>query len=98
MEIVFKNNDLDRLETDSQYTAGFPSEVVTAYRKRIWAIRSATDERDFYVFKSWHSEKLCGNRDHQHSIRLNGQWRLIIEIVKMKPSNVIKIVSVENYH
>jgi len=98
MEIIFRNKDLDRLEVDSEFTAGFPREVVRAFRKRIQAIRSAADERDFYVFKSWHYEKLGGGRAHQRSLKLNNQWRLIIEIIPMKPSNVIEIVSIEDYH
>lgn len=98
MEIVFRNKDLDRLEIDSEFTAGYAPGIVKAYRKRIWAIRNATDERDFYVFKSWHYEKMKGNRSKQRSIKLNEQWRLIIEIIKMKPSNVIKIIGIEDYH
>lgn len=89
---------MDLLETDSEYTAGFAPGIVKAYRKRIWAIRNATDERDFYVFKSWHYEKLEGNRSHQHSIMLNKQWGLIIEIIEMKPSNLIAIIGIEDYH
>lgn len=98
MEIVFRNKDLDRLETDPEFAGGFMPAIVKAYRKRIWAIRNATDERDFYVLKSWHYEKLKGNRSHQRSIKLNQKWRLIIEIVKMKPSNVIEIIGIEDYH
>ena len=98
MEIIFRDKDLEQLEIDPDFTAGFQLGVVKAYRKRLWAIRSATDERDFYVLKSWHCEKLKGDRSHQHSIMLNKQWRLIIEIVKMQPSNVIEIVGIEDYH
>jgi len=98
MEIVFRNKDLDRLEIDPHFTAGLMPEIVKAYRKRVWAIRNAIDERDFYCFKSWRFEKLKGNRSRQHSIRLNQQWRLIIEIVDMKPSNVIEIIGIEDYH
>ncbi len=98
MEIVFRDKDLDRLEIDREFTAGFPREIVKAFRKRIQAIRSATDERDFRELKSWHYEKLKGNRSHQRSIKLNDQWRLIIEVITMKPSNVIEIVAIEDYH
>jgi proteic killer suppression protein len=98
MEVVFRHKDFDRLETDSDFTAGFSSDIVKAYRNRLWAIRNATDERDIYVLKSWHFEKLSGDRSHQRSIRLNGQWRLIIEIIESKPANVIEIVGIEDYH
>ena len=98
MEIVFRNKDLDRLEIDPSFTAGLTPEIVKTYRKRVWVIRNASEEREFYGFKSWHFEKLKGKRSHQHSIRLNKQWRLIIEIMDMKPSNVIEIIKIEDYH
>ena len=42
-------------------------------------IRAASDERTFYELKSLHFEKLKGDRSHQHSMRLNKQWRFIVE-------------------
>jgi proteic killer suppression protein len=48
-------------------------------------IRAAPDERVFYQLKSLHFEELLGNRSHQHSMRLNDQWRLIIEFVTDLP-------------
>ncbi len=63
MEIAFADDDLDRLETDPAFTAGFGQAVVKAYRKRIQQIRAATDERTFYALKSLHFEKLKGDRE-----------------------------------
>jgi proteic killer suppression protein len=42
-------------------------------------IRAASDERDFYALKSLHYEKLHGKRSHQRSMRLNDQFRLILQ-------------------
>lgn len=98
MDIVFRNKDLGRLETDPNFTAGFDAGVVKAYRKRIWVIRNATNERDFYAFKSWHCEKLKADRPNQWSIMLNKKWRLIFQIIKMTPSNTIEIIKIEDYH
>ncbi|MCZ8075199.1 MAG: type II toxin-antitoxin system RelE/ParE family toxin, partial [Paucibacter sp.] len=75
MEVEFDDDDLDRLETDPQFTAGFAQEVVRAYRKRMQQIRAFRDERDFMQLKSLHFEKLKGDRAGQHSVRLNLQWR-----------------------
>lgn len=47
MEIEYRNEDLDRLETDRDFTAGFSRDLVKAFRKRIQAIRAAVDERTF---------------------------------------------------
>lgn len=98
MEVEFDDEDLDRLETDAQFTAGQSQEVVRAYRKRMQQIRAFLDERDFYAVKSLHFEKLRGNREGQHSIRLNLQWRLILEIRGGHPCKVIGIIEIVDYH
>jgi proteic killer suppression protein len=61
-------------------------------------IRAAPDERIFYASKSLHFEKLQGNRNHQHSMKLNDQWRLVIELKGEGRNKVVLIVSVEDYH
>ena len=61
-------------------------------------IRSAPDERVFYGMKSLHFEKLQGKRSHQRSIRLNDQWRLIIEFEGKDPGKIVVVVSIEDYH
>ncbi|MBV2182039.1 MAG: type II toxin-antitoxin system RelE/ParE family toxin [Castellaniella sp.] len=98
MDVEFDDQDLDRLETDGQFTAGFPQEVVRTYRKRLQQIRAFRDERDFYQLKSLHFEKLNGSRQGQSSVRLNVQWRLIVEIRGDHPCKVVGIVEVVDYH
>ena len=44
MEVEFDDEDLDRLETDPNFTAGFAQEIVRAYRKKMQQIRAARDE------------------------------------------------------
>jgi proteic killer suppression protein len=98
MEIEFANSDLARLETDADFNAGFGEPVVRGYRKVIRFIRAAEDERDFRSMRSLHFEKLKGNRSHQHSFRLNNQWRLIVEVRKTQPKNSIFVVEIVDYH
>ncbi len=98
MEVEFDDYDLDCLETDAQYTAGHSQEVVRAYRKRMQQIRAFRDERDFLTVRSLNFEKLKGNREGQHSIRLNLQWRLIFEIRGDHPCKVIGIIEIVDYH
>ncbi len=97
-EVRFKDEFLERLETEVNYSAGYSEAIVKAFRKRMQFIRSATDERDFYALKSLRFEKLKGNRDHQHSIRINDQWRLILEIQGESPSKVLIVIGIEDYH
>ena len=98
VEVEFASKDLDRLETDPGFTAGLPPDVVRAFRKRVQFIRGAADERDLRSWKSNRFKKLKGDRDHQHSMRLNDQWRLILEIKDADPKNIVVVVSVEDYH
>lgn len=98
MEVEFADKDLDRLETDPDDDAGFSQEIVRAFRKRMQVIRAAPDERVFYALKALHYEKLKGNRSHQHSMRLNKQWRLILEIKQAEAGKIIIVVSIEDYH
>ena len=102
MEVVFADDDLYRLETDPVFTGNQEQPIVKAFRKRMQQIRAAPDERDFYRLKSLRFEKLGGKRRYQHSMRLNDQYRLIVEFVKgnsaTQSSKVIKIVGIEDYH
>jgi toxin HigB-1 len=98
MDVEFADEKWDRLETDPAFNAGFAREIVRAYRKLMQVIRSAPDERTFHAMKSLHFEKLRGDRDHQRSMRLNKQWRLIVEIKPSEPKNVVVIVGIEDYH
>ena len=98
MEVVFADDDLDRLETDPSYNAGLAEGIVRAYRMRVQSIRSAVDERDLRQMKSHRFEKLKGKRAHQHSLRLNDQFRLIVEIIESENRKQVQIVSIEDYH
>jgi len=87
-----------RLYTDPKYQAGFPSHVVSKFRMRMQQIIAATSEKDFYNSKGLHYEKLKGDRSHQHSMRLNEQWRLILELTERNGKKVLRIVAIEDYH
>ena len=77
---------------------GFQANIVTLYRKRLAFIRAAPDERDFYSFRGLRFEKLKGDRVGQYSMRLNDQWRLIIEFSESKKGKVVVVISVVDYH
>ena len=98
MEARFRDKNLDRLETDPKYDGGFSQTVVKAFRKKMQVIRAADDERAFYALKSLHFEQLKGDRSSQHSMRLNDQWRLILELEGASPDKIVVLVSIEDYH
>jgi proteic killer suppression protein len=98
MEIEYRNSNLDQLETDRDFNAGFARDIVSAFRKRIQVIRAAVDERDLYAIRGNRFEKLKGSRAHQYSMRLNDQWRLIIEIKQTSPKNTVIVIDIADYH
>lgn len=98
MEVEFDTDDLDKLETEPAFTGGFGPEVVRGFRKVMQAIRAAQDERDLHASRGLRFEKLSGKRKHQHSFRINKQWRLIVEIRGQGTQKRIGIVSIEDYH
>lgn len=98
MEVDFDDDRLNRLEIDTGFDAGFGREVVRGFRKVMQTIRASADERDLYVLKSLHFEKLEGARAHERSLRINRQWRLIIEVVGQAPNKRILVKAIEDYH
>ena len=98
MEVEFEDASLRRLEADPGFTAGYDAAIVEAFRKRMQFIRAAVDERAFYAMKSLHYEKLKGNLDGHSSMRLNDQWRLIIELQGAASDKTVAVISIEDYH
>lgn len=98
MDVTFKNQSLDRLETDASYSAGLGDALVKAYRRAMQHIRAASDERTLYSRRSFRFEKLSGDRAGQHSMRLNDQWRLIVEIQGEAPNKTIHVIEIVDYH
>ena len=98
MDIEFADEYLDRLETDPRFHAGLPIGVVKGYRKVLGWIRAAQDERDFRQMRSLNFEKLRGDRSHQYSMRLNNQYRLIMELAKTGRRTVVVVIDVADYH
>lgn len=98
MEVEFEDETLRRMAFDAAETGGLDTAVVKAYRKRIQFIQAAIDERAFYAMKSLHFEKLKGDRDGQHSMRLNDQWRLILRFAVNAQGKRVVILSITDYH
>ena len=98
MEVKYDDADLERLETDPAVNTRLGRDLLRAFRKCMQLIRAVPDERSLYGFQSRRFKQLQGARSHQHSLRLNDQWRLIVEIEKGNPKNVLKIIAIEDYH
>ena len=101
MDVIHKDDELERLEFDPRFTANLSQALVKAFRKKMQAIRAANDERDLYRQRSNNFEELQGKRKGQYSIRLNDQYRLVFEFSEGETSSQAKTVTViriEDYH
>jgi proteic killer suppression protein len=98
VETTFADNAYRLLRDDPDAKTSFAENIVRAYRRVMRIIDDAKDERDIRVMKSLRFKRLEGKRQHQHSLRLNDQWRLIVEIVEGDPKNTIHVIRIEDYH
>ena len=98
MRVRFGNEDLALVETNQAHRLKLPVEVVQTTRRRLRFLRQARDERDIYAMVSLHYEQLIGDRQGQRSIRLNGKWRIILEIDRECDPMEIVILEVSNHY
>lgn len=98
MNLEFDDKGLRSLDTDLQETGGFSEGIVKRFRFVVGFIAAAQDERDFRILPGLRFEKLKAKRAHQHSLRLNDQWRLIIEIRGEGPQKRIGAIEIADYH
>ena len=98
MRFYFADRKLKRLYTEEKGAHKYPEAVVDAFFDVMAVIAAAEDERDLYALKSLHYEKLKGQRSHQRSLRLNNQFRLVVEREEDEEGKVFWIVSIEDYH
>jgi len=98
MKVRFANENTSLVETDQAHRLRLPVAVIQAARRKIRLLREGLDERDLYAMKSLHYEKLQGGLDGLRSIRLNDQWRLIIEIDQVCEPLEIVIKEISNHY
>lgn len=100
MRYCFKNKKIEALFTEEKDARKYPKAVVDAFFDVMLIIIAAEDERDLRAMKSLHFEKLKGERGNkgERSIRLNDQWRLIVNLRKDEEGKLILIIDLEDYH
>ncbi len=98
VRFIFRNRDVEGLYTERKNAHKYPTEVVNGFFRVMAIIRNAVDERDLRAFRSLNYESLKGNRSHQNSLRLNQQWRLIVERHEDESGRVLWIIDIEDYH
>jgi proteic killer suppression protein len=72
--------------------------LLKALRRVVDVIAAAPDERTLHGLRGLRLEKLRGNRTGQYSVRLNDQYRLIVEIERDGEGSYLTIVEMVDYH
>ena len=98
MRFSFKTRKLLLLYEEGKGAPKYDAGALDAFFEVLSMIDGAPDERTLYELKSLHFEKLKGNRKHERSLRLNKQWRLIVEVLKDKEGSYLLIKDIEDYH
>jgi toxin HigB-1 len=98
MDVEFAKDNLRLLYTQADRHAGFSTDIIRAYRRKMQLVVNAKDERDLRNWKSLHYKQLKGPRKHQWSLRLNGPWRLILEKQVRSAKPTLVVVAIENDH
>ncbi len=77
MILGFRDAWLRVFFVDDRRSRHIPSDLESRLFRKLQMIDDATADQDLRVPPSNHFEKLRGNLDGFHSIRVNRQWRLI---------------------
>lgn len=98
MQIEYGEKKLALLETDKAAETKLPISVITSFRRKLFVLRAAPDERTMRNWKSLHYEKLSGSREGQRSIRLNDKWRVVFELDSSTNPQTLRILEIVDYH
>ena len=83
MKVAFKSKELERLYTISlnelKGKQKFSKQVIRQYQSKVRILTIISNLTELYAFRSLNFEALMGKRKGQYSIRLNKQYRLVIE-------------------
>jgi proteic killer suppression protein len=96
MRFAFANSKLRALYQTGR--SRYSSDVSRAFFRVIGHIDQAVDERDLYQLKGLRYEKLKGDRKGQHSLRLNDQFRLIVQPIDDDAGRIMSIIEIVDYH
>ena len=77
MDIHFVTREIEKLCTEDNVAAEYPTEVVMLVRRRIRYIEAATDVRDLALLTSLGYERSEGH-DGTSSVTISRGWRLLL--------------------
>ena len=99
MLLEFNDSELERLAYELDFhTSRWSPDVTRSFRRVLYVIENAKDERDIRNFKGLRLEKLKGDRAGTFSVRINSQYRLILKFKTAHDGKVAVIIEAVDYH
>lgn len=99
MRIAYDDDDLRALASQPGFhLPRYSADLERAFRKAIGLLESASSQAELRNFKGLRLEQLKGELKGFHSVRLNKQWRLILEFTKNDLENQIIVIKIVDYH
>jgi plasmid maintenance system killer protein len=96
MDVSFADPLLERLYRWKSCPTGYSDAVIKAYRDAVQFIAAARDEQDLRSWQSLHLATLSGDRAHQWTIHLHGEWQLILEKKEAQGGTAILVIAIED--
>lgn len=98
MDLEFKDKDLEAMAFDPNYRGRWSAGIVKEYRFCLHYFLNAPDRRAIYHYPGFRLEKLKGKKKDVHSLRLNDQYRLILQFQRIDNREAIYVLGIEDYH
>ena len=92
--IVSTRGKLAAGAVQGRFGKGFPADLIKRTRAMLSALDAAVILEDLRFPPGNHLEALSGNRAGQHSVRINGQWRICFIWTDQGPAEV----EIVDYH
>ena len=87
-------DSLTQTVADGSVRKGFPADLVRRAQQLLTLVDAATSIEDLRSPPGNRLEKLTGDRQGQHSIRVNKQWRICFRWTEAGPEDV----EITDYH
>ena len=99
LRVEFADEDWKRLYTEASFRMPrLGTDIVRTYRKKVTLLQAVSDQQELRQHKSLRLEKLKGDKAGLHSIRLNDQWRLLLQFETDATGQLVIVIKVDDYH
>lgn len=99
MQVEFRTEKLRKcFEKQALAEKSWPAPVGMRYIQRIQIIQEARSFEDVKAIPMLRVHPLKGNRDGQWSIKLNGKYRLVVELSPDEASVIVYVIEVSNHY